>query len=157
VTISRLVCHGPRRYRNRKRIYRLISRPASGVNAGSTLKAHLLFKRRPAAGLGGSFVKWRVALVVLVGTWAAATARAETRIFLVDSSDGYGIDRCLAAGEPCGAAAAAALCQAREYAKAIDFGRINPAEVTGGVPAGSEIKACRGRACSDMVAITCSR
>lgn len=109
------------------------------------------------AGLGDSFVTWRVALLAFVGAWAVAAARAETHIFLVDSSDGYGIDRCLAAGEPCGAAAAAALCQAREYNKAVDFGRIDPAEVTGGVPAGSEVKACKGRACPDLVAITCSR
>jgi len=84
-------------------------------------------------------------------------ARAETHIFLVDSSDGYGIDRCLAAGEPCGAAAAAALCRARAYNQAIDFGRINPAEVTGGVPAGSEAITCKGRFCPETVAITCSR
>ena len=72
-------------------------------------------------------------------------------------SDGYGIDRCLASGEPCGAAAASALCRAREYAKAVDFGRIDPAEITGGVPAGTQVSACKGRSCPDMVAITCSR
>jgi hypothetical protein len=102
-------------------------------------------------------VKLAIALVALAGLLAASSARAETHIFLVDSSDGYGIDRCLASGEPCGAAAAAALCQAREYAKAVDFGRIDPAEITGGVPAGIQVKACKGRSCPDIVAITCSR
>jgi hypothetical protein len=102
-------------------------------------------------------LKLGIAFVALAGFLAASPARAETHIFIVDSSDGYGIDRCLASGEPCGAAAAAALCQAREYAKAIDFGRIDPAEITGGVPAGSQVSACKGRSCPDIVAITCSR
>src|SRR5271169_3013235 len=108
---------------------------------------------------GNSIVKLGIALVALAGLLAAPSAQAETHIFLVDSSDGYGIDRCLASGEPCGAAAAAALCQAREYAKAIDYGRIDPAEITGGVPAGSQVQVsvCKGRSCPDIVAITCSR
>lgn len=108
-------------------------------------------------GWGNSIVKLGIALVALAGLLAAPSARAETHIFLVDSSDGYGIDRCLASGEPCGAAAASALCQAREYAKAVDFGRIDPAEITGGVPAGTQLTTCKGRSCPDIVAITCSR
>jgi hypothetical protein len=102
-------------------------------------------------------VKWRLVFVLLASVIVAPSARAETHIFLVDSSDGYGIDRCLAAGEPCGAAAAAALCQAREYAKAVDYGRIDPTEITGGVPAGAQVTACKGSSCPDLVAVTCSR
>jgi hypothetical protein len=102
-------------------------------------------------------VKLGIVLVALAGLLAAPSARAETHIFLVDSSDGYGVDRCLASGEPCGAAAASALCRAREYARAVDFGRIDPTEITGGVPAGTQVSACKGRTCPDMVAITCSR
>ena len=102
-------------------------------------------------------MKLGIAFVALASLLAASPVRAETRIFLVDASDGYGIDRCLASGESCGAAAAAALCRAREYAKAVDFGRIDPSEITGGVPVGTQVKACEGSSCPDMVAITCSR
>lgn len=104
-------------------------------------------------------MKLAIAFIALAGCLAVSPARAETHTFLVDSSDGYGIDTCLASGEPCGAAAAAALCQAREYAKAIDYGRIDQTEITGGVPAGSQVQvsACKGRSCPDIVAITCSR
>src|SRR6185295_19935019 len=112
-----------------------------------------------AAGLllGDSTVKLGMAVVAL-GLLAASPAQAETRIFLVDSSDGYGIDRCLASGEPCGAAAASALCRSREYATAVDFGRIDPSEITGGVPAGTPVQTCKGNgSCPDVVAITCSR
>ena len=102
-------------------------------------------------------MKWRFAFVMLASVVAASTVRAETHIFLVDSSDGYGVDHCLATGEPCGAAAASALCRAREYAKAVDYGRIDPTEITGGIPAGSPLSACKGSSCPDIVAITCSR
>ena len=102
-------------------------------------------------------MKLGIALFALASLLAAPSARAETHIFLVDASDGYGIDRCLASGEACGAAAASALCRAREYAKAVDFGRMDPGEITGGVPAGTPVKACQGSSCPDMVAITCSR
>ena len=102
-------------------------------------------------------MKLRIALVGLAGILATSSVRAETHIFLVDSSDGYGIDRCLASGELCGAAAATALCRAREYATAVDFGRIDPTEITGGVPTGMQVNTCKGASCPDLVAITCSR
>jgi hypothetical protein len=100
------------------------------------------------------FARPALALALLLYAWPAS---AETRTFLVDGSDGYGIDRCLARGEQCGAAAAGALCRARDYARAIDFGRIDPSEITGGVPAGLRVNACDGAACPTVVAITCSR
>jgi hypothetical protein len=87
----------------------------------------------------------------------ALPAIADTRTFLVDGSDDYGIDRCLAAGENCGVAAAGALCRARDYVKAVDFGRIDRAEITGGLPGGIQVKACSGGSCPMVVAITCSR
>ncbi|HVR92750.1 MAG TPA: hypothetical protein VHI75_02805 [Casimicrobiaceae bacterium] len=87
----------------------------------------------------------------------ALPASADTRTFLVDGSDDYGIDRCLASGEQCGTAAASALCRARDYAKAVDFGRIDRAEITGGLPGGIQVKACDGQTCPLVVAITCSR
>ena len=45
-------------------------------------------------------MKFGIAFFALVGLLAASPAGAETHIFLVDSSDGYGIDHCLASGEP---------------------------------------------------------
>ena len=97
------------------------------------------------------------ALVLTAALAVAGPALAETRIFIVDSSDGYGIDRCLSAGEHCGEAAATALCRARDYAKAVDFGRVDPTEITGAVPAGARVKRCEGQGCPETVTITCSR
>ena len=87
----------------------------------------------------------------------AGPAAAETRIFLLDGTDGYGIDRCLLAGDRCGEAAAAALCRARNYASVLDYGRVDPAEITGGVPAGLRVQPCQGASCPTLVAITCTR
>jgi hypothetical protein len=97
------------------------------------------------------------AVLAVVFMLCALPAMADTRTFLVDGSDDYGIDRCLAAGENCGIAAAGALCRARDYAKAVDFGRIDRTEITGGVPTGAQVKACSGQVCPVVVAITCSR
>ena len=87
----------------------------------------------------------------------SAPAQAETQIFVVSGSDGYGIDRCLASGESCGQAAAAALCRARQYAQAVTFGRIDPSEITGGKAASANLARCEGSGCPETVAITCSR
>jgi hypothetical protein len=98
----------------------------------------------------------RIVLALLFVS-CALPVNAETRTFLVDGSDDYGIDRCLAAGENCGVAAASALCRARDYARAVDFGKIDRAEITGGLPGGIPVKACSGASCPVVVAVTCSR
>lgn len=89
---------------------------------------------------------------------SVAFASAETRTFILDSSDdGYGIDRCLAEGEACGKAMATALCRANQFAAAVDYGRMDPTEITGSLPAGLKVKACEGAKCPEKVAITCTR
>ena len=46
----------------------------------------------------------------------AIPSQAEKRIFVIaNSPDDYGVDRCLSGGHACGAAAAAAYCQAKEF------------------------------------------
>lgn len=87
----------------------------------------------------------------------ATAAHAETRTFVLDSSEGYGIDRCLSRGESCGQAMATALCQSHQYVKAVDFGLMDPTEITGSVPAGMKASVCEGKNCPEQVAITCTR
>jgi hypothetical protein len=94
--------------------------------------------------------------LLAAGLALAAPAKAETRIFIVKGTDGYGIDRCLAAGEQCGQAAAAALCQAREFKTAVNFGRLDQFEVTGAVSDDVRAAHCMG-GCPETVAVTCSR
>lgn len=98
-----------------------------------------------------------LATAALAFGFSAAAAHADTRIFVISNMDGYGIDQCLAEGRPCGAPAAAAWCRSRAYAKAIDYGRMDPTEVTGSVPGGMKVSACTGRGCDELVAITCTR
>jgi hypothetical protein len=88
----------------------------------------------------------------------ASVAIADTRVFIVaNQPDGYGIDQCLANGERCGAPAARAYCEAREFKSASAFRRVDPDEVTGAIPASAGGK-CLGRACAnEYVAITCER
>jgi hypothetical protein len=87
-----------------------------------------------------------------------SAAIADTRVFIVaNQPDGYGIDQCLSSGERCGAPAARAYCEARDFKTASAFRRVDPEEVTGAIPASTEAK-CSGRACAnEYVSITCER
>lgn len=96
-------------------------------------------------------------------TIVAAGASAETRIFLLENTGGYGVDTCLANGEPCGERLASAWCRAHDYSGALDFGQVtgSTAPASGSVrPVASEAAprpACTGSFCPSMVAITCTR
>ena len=86
----------------------------------------------------------------------ATAAQAERRVFIIASaSDGYGVDRCLADGATCGAAAAAAYCKAREYAQALSYRKVERDEITGAVPSNSAT--CRSASCDEFIAIVCTR
>jgi hypothetical protein len=89
----------------------------------------------------------------LLGSTAAL---AENRIFIVaNNPDAYGVDRCLSSGASCGAAAAAAYCEAKQFTQAASYRKIERDEITGAVPTGGNI--CRGGACEEFVAIECAR
>ena len=84
------------------------------------------------------------------------SAQAERRMFIIaNDSDGYGIDRCLASGAKCGAAAANAYCKGHEYAEATSYRKVDRDDITGAIPTGGS-GGCRSNTC-DVVAIVCSR
>ena len=88
---------------------------------------------------------------------AAIPARAEKHVFIVaNNPDGYGVDRCLAAGASCGIAVAGAYCRSHEFSQAVSVHRIDRDDITGAVPT-SGGTGCRGIACDDFVAIECMR
>ncbi len=84
------------------------------------------------------------------------SAHAEKRTFIIaNNADAYGVDRCLAAGAACGAAAATAYCRSRDFSQAASYRRLDREEITGAVPASSTT--CKGANCDEFVAIECSR
>ncbi len=88
---------------------------------------------------------------------AAFPAHAEKRIFIVaNDPDGYGVDRCLASGSACGAAAASAYCRSRQFAQAVAFRKVDRDDITGIVPASTNA-GCRAGSCEEFVAIECAR
>jgi hypothetical protein len=96
------------------------------------------------------------ALTVAAALFVNLSAQAEKRIFIIaNNADGYGIDRCLASGAPCGAAAAAAYCRSRDFAQAGSYRKVDRDEITGAVPASGT--ACKGGTCNQFVAIECQR
>jgi len=95
--------------------------------------------------------------LALAGAVLLSTAAwADTRIFIIDNSDGYGVDGCLASGAPCGEQVATAWCRSHDYVRAIDFGRVED-EPLATVSTGDPPAACSGPLCEGAVAITCSR
>jgi hypothetical protein len=97
------------------------------------------------------------ALLTCAFVFAASAVSADTKVFIIaNQADGYGVDQCLAKGDKCGAPAARAYCQSRDFAQATSFRRVDPDEITGSVPkAGSE--KCGHAGCNEYVAITCQR
>jgi len=95
-----------------------------------------------------------LATILCIGL--TAPAQAERRMFIIASDgDGYGVDRCLAAGDKCGAAAAHSYCRSHEFASAASYRKVERDDVTGAVPAiGGD---CHGNKCGDLVAIFCTR
>jgi hypothetical protein len=99
---------------------------------------------------------------LLALTFAAMTlpaflsaASAEKRTFIIaNSPDGYGVDRCLASGSACGAAAASAYCQSKRFSIAASYRKVERDEITGAVPASA---ACGRNGCDEFVAIECRR
>lgn len=96
------------------------------------------------------------ALLACILIASATAAAAESRVFIVgNGADGYGVDECLLKGDKCGASAARAYCQSRDFAQAATFRKVDPDEITGSVPkAGGH---CAHGNCNDFVAITCQR
>jgi hypothetical protein len=86
----------------------------------------------------------------------ATSAQAERRMFIIaNDGDGYGIDRCLASGDKCGAAAANAYCRTHQFASAASYRKVDRDDLTGAIPQSGSGN-CRGGDC-DVVAIVCSR
>jgi hypothetical protein len=99
-----------------------------------------------------------VSLSAVLCLCLANAAQAERRVFIItNDADSYGIDRCLASGAKCGAAAANAYCKTREFAQAASYSKVDRDDVTGAIPTGNA-GACNGAKCDDnLVAIVCSR
>jgi hypothetical protein len=101
-------------------------------------------------------MRFVIALTAFVAAASAAEAE-ERRIFIIaNNGDGYGIDRCLANGSPCGAAAASAYCRSKDFQKAISYQKVERDEITGAVPQTAS-QSCRAGDCDQYVAIVCTR
>lgn len=90
-------------------------------------------------------------LILLMGL--AAAPAAERRMFIIaNDAAGYGVDRCLAAGDSCGRAAANAYCKTQHFAAAATFHKVDRDDITGAIPVGSG-----GATAENLVAIVCTR
>jgi hypothetical protein len=95
-----------------------------------------------------------IGLVVLLSL--GGIANAERRTFVIaNDADGYGIDRCLASGAKCGAAAANAYCKMQAFAEAATYHKAERTDITNAV-ASDATNLCRGNNCG-IVAIVCTR
>jgi hypothetical protein len=97
-----------------------------------------------------------VGLAAILYIGLIGSAQSERRMFIIaNDGDGYGIDRCLASGDKCGAAAANAYCKSHQFASAASYRKVDRDDITGAIPTGSS-GGCRGNTC-DVVAIVCAR
>jgi len=97
-----------------------------------------------------------VGLAAILCIGLIGSAQAERRMFIIaNDGDGYGVDRCLASGDKCGAAAANAYCKSHQFASAASYRKVDRDDITGAIPTGGS-GGCRGNTC-DVVAIVCTR
>ena len=97
-----------------------------------------------------------VSLTAVLCLGLVNSAQAERRMFIIaNDADGYGIDRCLATGAKCGAAAANAYCKGHEFAEATSYRKVDRDDITGAIPTGG-FGGCKSNTC-EVVAIVCSR
>lgn len=99
--------------------------------------------------------------IILAGLAAVvlftAAAQAERKMFIIaNDSSGYGVDRCLASGAKCGAAAANAYCKTHQFVEAASYSKVDRDDITGAIPT-SGSGGCTGSKCDDLVAIVCTR
>lgn len=93
---------------------------------------------------------------LLASLLLASVASADSRTFIIPNNpDGYGVERCLANGDRCGAVVANNYCQSQSFARALSFQKVDRDEITGAVPTSGR-SACVG-SCDSYVAIRCSR
>ena len=98
----------------------------------------------------------RTGLAIAGALVLTTSAMAENHTFIIaNNPDGYGIDRCLANGEPCGRTVAGAYCESQSFTGVKSFRRIERDEITGAVPTSGK-NACAVN-CDSFVAIECSR
>jgi hypothetical protein len=94
-------------------------------------------------------------LAAILSFCLAHAAQAERRMFIIGADiGGYGVDRCLAAGDKCGAAAANAYCRGHQFATASSYRKADRDDIAGAIPAA---ESCQGSRCDQLVAIVCSR
>ena len=113
---------------------------------------------------GAAPTKWALVMRTILVSLAAVlclcavnSAQAERRMFIIaNDADGYGIDRCLATGDKCGAVAANSYCKSHEFAEASSFRKVDRDDITGAIPNGGS-GGCKGAKCDDFVAIVCTR
>lgn len=99
-------------------------------------------------------MRFMLMLSACVSLILATETHADSRVFIVaNQPDGYGVDECLAKGERCGAPAARAYCQSREFSQATGYRRVDPDEVTDAIPASTGGPRDNG----EYIAITCER
>ena len=61
--------------------------------------------------------------LLLTSTLFSASQAAESRLFVIPSSDGYGISECFEPGRDCGPIVADAWCEAHGHSRALAFGK----------------------------------
>lgn len=86
---------------------------------------------------------------------AAALAQGAEKIFVVDMSDGYGVDSCVTAGGACGQAIADAWCRVHDFERAVSYGKVTSDALRLSVSTKTAQTTCTSGTCPDTVAITC--
>ena len=116
---------------------------ARRVNAGLTISPHSSSNPRPFPTESAEDSPMRVGAPSCCRLCSAGLAMAlpasgrTTACFIIaNNPDGYGVDRCLATGAPCGARSRPLIASRSEFQTALSFRKVDASDITG---------ACSGR------------
>lgn len=158
--MARTMGHGPVRRQGQESASRASPARFSEVNAALSRDGHIagqpVTNARKPPRKPPMRIRPAALLAVAATSLFATAAQAERKMFIISAySSGYGVDRCLANGETCGAAIARTYCKSQDFATAASYRKVDREEITGSIPQ-SPASGCNGEDC-DVVAIVCQR
>ena len=94
------------------------------------------------------------AAILALAAMSRGPAQAETRTFIIEAHEGYGIMDCMVDGVDCGKVVANSWCESQGLGPAVAFGRAS--DITGAIPEKAADAAPTKKIAPDAIVVSCA-